>query len=69
MGWRGAGGGSAASVGVYYFFGGLVMILGGVGEVSRQFVITFVYSSLNTEYSFIVDYGKHFSICRVLQLW
>jgi len=28
MGWRGAGGTGAAEVGVYYFFGGLLMVLG-----------------------------------------
>ncbi|CAI9636339.1 unnamed protein product [Alternaria burnsii] len=32
MGWRGAGGSGAASTGWYYFAGGLLMILGGVGE-------------------------------------
>lgn len=34
MGWRGAGGNGAASTGVYFFFGGLLMILGSLGEVS-----------------------------------
>ncbi|KAK5195435.1 hypothetical protein LTR92_004374 [Exophiala xenobiotica] len=32
LGWRGAGGLGAAEVGVYYFFGGLLMILGGFLE-------------------------------------
>jgi len=32
MGWRGAGGNGAASTGVYFFFGGLLMILGALGE-------------------------------------
>ncbi|KAK5163687.1 hypothetical protein LTR04_002309 [Oleoguttula sp. CCFEE 6159] len=32
MGWRGAGGSGAAGTGAYYFFGGLLMVLGGVGE-------------------------------------
>jgi len=32
MGWRGAGGNGAASTGVYYFFGGLLMIIGGFLE-------------------------------------
>ncbi|KAF2217469.1 hypothetical protein CERZMDRAFT_30407 [Cercospora zeae-maydis SCOH1-5] len=32
MGWRGAGGNGAASTGVYFFFGGLLMVLGGLGE-------------------------------------
>lgn len=32
MGWRGAGHNGAAGIGQYWFFGGLLMILGGVGE-------------------------------------
>ncbi|KAF2996667.1 hypothetical protein E8E13_004038 [Curvularia kusanoi] len=32
MGWRGAGGSGSASIGWYYFAGGLLMVLGGVGE-------------------------------------
>ncbi|KAL1594374.1 hypothetical protein SLS60_010134 [Paraconiothyrium brasiliense] len=32
MGWRGAGGNGAAGTGTYYFFGGLLMILGSLGE-------------------------------------
>jgi len=32
MGWRGAGGNGAAGIGAYYFFGGLLMILGGFLE-------------------------------------
>jgi len=32
LGWRGAGGLGAAEVGVYYFFGGLLMVLGGFLE-------------------------------------
>jgi succinate-acetate transporter protein len=32
LGWRGSGGLGAAEVGVYYFFGGLLMILGGFLE-------------------------------------
>ena len=34
MGWRGAGGNGAATIGTYFGFGGLLMILGSVGEVS-----------------------------------
>ena len=33
MGFRGAGGNGAASTGVFFFFGGLLMILGSLGEV------------------------------------
>lgn len=32
LGWRGAGGLGAAEVGAYYFFGGLLMVLGGLLE-------------------------------------
>jgi len=32
MGWRGAGGMGASDIGAYMFFGGLLMILGAVGE-------------------------------------
>ncbi|OCL03202.1 GPR1/FUN34/YaaH-class plasma membrane protein [Glonium stellatum] len=32
MGWRGAGGNGAAGIGSYFFFGGLLMVLGGIGE-------------------------------------
>jgi len=32
MGWRGAGGGGASDIGAYLFFGGVLMILGSVGE-------------------------------------
>lgn len=32
MGWHGAGGAGAASTGVFFFMGGLLMVLGGVME-------------------------------------
>ncbi|KAL8860785.1 MAG: hypothetical protein Q9178_002815 [Gyalolechia marmorata] len=32
MGWRGAGGNGAASTGAFFFFGGVLMILGAIGE-------------------------------------
>ncbi|KAL9595355.1 MAG: hypothetical protein Q9179_005018 [Wetmoreana sp. 5 TL-2023] len=32
MGWRGAGGNGAASTGVFFFFGAMLMILGAIGE-------------------------------------
>ncbi|KXL49739.1 hypothetical protein M433DRAFT_66810 [Acidomyces richmondensis BFW] len=32
MGWRGAGGSGASNIGVYYFFGGLLMVVGAIGE-------------------------------------
>jgi hypothetical protein len=36
MGWRGAGGNGAATIGTYFGFGGVLMILGAVGEVSNH---------------------------------
>lgn len=36
MGWRGAGGNGAAGTGTYFFFGGLLMIIGSVGEVRSR---------------------------------
>lgn len=34
MGWRGSGSeNGAAGIGAYFFFGGLLMVLSGVGEV------------------------------------
>nr|POE54430.1 protein alcs [Quercus suber] len=32
MGWRGAGGNGASDIGAYFFFGGLLMVIGSVGE-------------------------------------
>ncbi|PSK33943.1 Protein alcS [Elsinoe australis] len=32
MGWRGSGGAGAANMGAYFFFGGLLMVIGGTGE-------------------------------------
>lgn len=32
MGWRGAGGGGAATIGTYYFFGGVLQIIGAILE-------------------------------------
>jgi succinate-acetate transporter protein len=32
MGWRGAGGGGAANIGVFYFFGGVLQIIGAIFE-------------------------------------
>jgi hypothetical protein len=36
MGWRGAGGSGAASIGWYFFAGGMLMVLGGIGEVCAK---------------------------------
>ena len=32
MGWRGAGGGGAATIGTYYFFGGMLQVIGSLLE-------------------------------------
>lgn len=46
MGWRGAGASGSASIGWYFFAGGLLMVLGGLGEV-RLFISTLNYSVVN----------------------
>lgn len=55
MGWRGAGGLGAAETGVYYFFGGLLMILGSVLE----FILgnTFPFVVFGTFGAFWLSYG------------
>ncbi|KAI1007570.1 hypothetical protein K3495_g647 [Podosphaera aphanis] len=45
MGWRGAGGNGAAGIGSYYFFGGLLMILGAFLEFILGKTFTFVVFS------------------------
>ena len=47
MGWRGTGGAGvgAAGTGTYYFFGGLLMTLGAVGEV-RENYLALLYHAL-----------------------
>ncbi|TQS36627.1 hypothetical protein Golomagni_02916 [Golovinomyces magnicellulatus] len=42
MGWRGAGGNGAAGMGSYFFFGGLLMILGGLLEFIMGKTFSFV---------------------------
>jgi hypothetical protein len=37
MGWRGASNTGASDIGAYFFFGGLLMILGSIGEVSYHY--------------------------------
>ncbi|KAI5366650.1 putative acetate transporter GPR1/FUN34/SatP family [Septoria linicola] len=55
MGWRGAGGNGAASTGVYFFFGGLLMVLGGLGE----FILgnTFPFVVFTSFGAFWLQYG------------
>lgn len=55
MGWRGAGGSGAASTGVYFFFGGLIMVLGG----SLEFVLgnTFPFVVFTSFGAFWLSFG------------
>jgi hypothetical protein len=49
MGWRGTGGPTAGFAGVatYFFFGGLLMILGSIGEVSGFTLLDLYMQSTN----------------------
>jgi hypothetical protein len=66
MGWRGTGGAGvgAAGTGTYFFFGGLLMILGSVGEVRNSIIILYLYSLvqflLGNTFPFVVfgSFGK-----------
>jgi hypothetical protein len=49
MGWRGAGGNGAATIGTYFGFGGVLMILGSVGEVSTHFSTFKDFRSVSNE--------------------
>ncbi|KAI9706949.1 MAG: hypothetical protein M1820_004535 [Bogoriella megaspora] len=55
MGWRGAGGNGAAGTGTYFFFGGLLMTLGAVGE----FIVgnTFPFVVFGSFGAFWLSYG------------
>lgn len=55
MGWRGAGGSGASDIGAYFFFGGLLMILGSLGE----FIIgnTFPFVVFGTFGAFWLTFG------------
>jgi len=55
MGWRGAGGSGASDTGVFFFFGGLLMILGSLGE----WIIgnTFPFVVFGTFGSFWLSFG------------
>jgi succinate-acetate transporter protein len=56
MGWRGAGGGGAANIGVFYFFGGLLQIIGAIFEwlVGNTFIYV-VFGSFG-------EYSSHTSV-------
>jgi uncharacterized protein len=54
MGWRGAGGNGAAGIATYFFFGGLLMILGAAGEFLLGNTFPFVvFGSFGTSYPLI----------------
>jgi succinate-acetate transporter protein len=55
MGWRGAGGGGAATIGTYYFFGGLLQLIGALLE----WVIgnTFIYIVFGSFGAFWLTFG------------
>lgn len=60
MGWRGAGGNGGAGLASYFFFGGLLMVLGGVGEwiVGNTFPFV-VFTSFG---AFWLTYGGSLSL-------
>ena len=67
MGWRGAGGSGAANIGTYFFFGGLLMILGATGEVSLALLtVHHTYVELQLTSDSLVDRWQHLPLCRVL---
>jgi succinate-acetate transporter protein len=52
MGWRGSSNTGASDIGAYFFFGGLLMILGSIGEVSVDILCD--WSSLLTLYQWLI---------------
>lgn len=54
MGWRGAGGGGAATIGTYYFFGGMLQIFGAFLEwiIGNTFVYV-VFGAFGEFISFV----------------
>ena len=64
IGWRGTTNGDAG-IATYFFFGGLLMVLGGTGEVGLYILLR----SDTFAHMFSVDFGKHLPIRGVLQLW
>jgi hypothetical protein len=55
MGWRGAGGNGSSSIGVFFFMGGLLMIIGSIGEFilgnSYPFI---VFSGFGTSKTYLI---------------
>ena len=65
MGWRGTNGPTvgAAGTATYFFFGGLLMILGSVGEVSG-----FPYLYMQSANTFVVYHRQHIPFRRLRKL-
>ncbi|ETI28496.1 hypothetical protein G647_00945 [Cladophialophora carrionii CBS 160.54] len=57
MGWRGAGGNGAASIGAYFFIGGLLMLLGGFLEYVAGPANTFPFVVFASFGGFWLSYG------------
>ena len=70
MGWRGAGGhtGNAASgIASYYFFGGMLLLAGGIGEWVLVSFTSFRFGN-GTNIQLISVTGQHLSLSRLLHL-
>ncbi|TVY49482.1 Protein alcS [Lachnellula occidentalis] len=59
MGWRGAGGNGAASIGAYFFFGGLLMLVAGLLEFvlgnTYSFVVFMAYGAFWLTYGSVLQ--------------
>jgi succinate-acetate transporter protein len=59
MGWRGSGGNGIASVGTYYWFGGLLLIIGGflnfITGDTFSFVVFMAYGAFWLTYAYTLD--------------
>ncbi len=70
MGWRGATSSGAATVGYYWFAGGLLMILGSLGEVKLPLFHSLnFFKRENMLTGFLVGSGQHVPICRFRHIW
>lgn len=56
MGWQGAGGGGAATIGTYYFFGGMLQLIGSILEWFIGNTFPFVVFGSFGRYS-VQDFG------------
>jgi succinate-acetate transporter protein len=60
MGWQGAGGGGAATIGTYYFFGGMLQIFGSILEwfIGNTFIYV-VFGSFGKLEEHSLPFRKH----------